>query len=138
MPVLTFRARPMTSATSTSTSTDGLAWALGACQGEDPELFFPVTESRSTLAPTNGELAALTVCARCPLAQRQDCLNLQLRAGAANQWGVSGGMTAAQRRHLLRTTRPATKVEAQVARQLGSDVPVGSSTAAAPALPLAG
>jgi hypothetical protein len=131
-------ARTMTGTVHTTTSTVASpSPAAKPCHGEDPELFFPVAESRSALTATDGELAALAVCGRCPLAQRQECLTGQLQAGVAHQWGVSGGMTAAQRRHLLRGKRNAVLVAAQVVRQLGADVPGGASTAAV-VLPLAG
>ncbi|MEV7782732.1 WhiB family transcriptional regulator [Kitasatospora sp. NPDC088351] len=118
------------SAARTATSTTTPAPAPRPCQGVDPELFYPKTESSSALGTTDGEQAALYICARCPLTQRTTCLTDQLSHGPTNQWGVSGGTTAAQRRHILRHGTPSDAVTAQLRGQLGQ--------ATTPALPLAG
>jgi WhiB family redox-sensing transcriptional regulator len=61
------------------------------CAETDPEAFFP--------EPGAMPLAALQVCARCPV--RLDCLTDALhRRDIA--FGVLGGKTPNQRRHLLR------------------------------------
>jgi WhiB family redox-sensing transcriptional regulator len=54
----------------------------GACQGEDPELFFPVTAAGPALAQV---LAAKAVCFRC--AVRAACLAFALATGQAGIWG---------------------------------------------------
>lgn len=64
-----------------------------ACTGMDPNVFFPLTTSKSDQA------AALAVCARCPVTDL--CLAYALEH---DEPGVWGGMTARQRtlmrRHL--------------------------------------
>ncbi|WP_331730890.1 WhiB family transcriptional regulator (plasmid) [Kitasatospora sp. NBC_00070] len=106
MPIVTYRARPMTGVARTATSTTSTpASPVRPCRQVDPELFFPVPESRTAQTPTDRELIALAVCARCPLPRRQTCLTQQLAYGPTAQWGVVGGTTAAQRRELLRADR---------------------------------
>ncbi len=73
----------------------------------DPERMFPVDESGPGQPPTPGELAAVAVCARCPVlaACRAAVLEMPLA------YGVAGGLTAAQRRQ-LRATRPGRRTAA--------------------------
>lgn len=54
----------------------------GACRGEDPELFFPVTAAGPALAQA---FAAKAVCFRC--AVRAACLSYALATGQAGIWG---------------------------------------------------
>ena len=72
-------------------------WAeLAACQDEDPELFFPISQ----VGPGARQSAqAKAVCARCPV--RADCLRYALDNGLDH--GVFGGTTADERRRLVRT-----------------------------------
>ncbi|HET6286049.1 MAG TPA: WhiB family transcriptional regulator [Amycolatopsis sp.] len=66
-----------------------------ACRGEDPELFFPVTET----GPGARQAArAKAVCARCPVISA--CLAFAVDNGLAE--GVFGGLTRSERRRLIR------------------------------------
>ncbi|MEV6912311.1 WhiB family transcriptional regulator [Amycolatopsis sp. NPDC051071] len=66
-----------------------------ACRGEDPELFFPVTET----GPGARQVTrAKAVCARCPVTSA--CLAYALDNGLAH--GVFGGLTGSERRRPLR------------------------------------
>ena len=70
--------------------------AQAACQDEDPELFFPISE----VGPGARQIErAKAVCARCPV--RSECLGYALDSGLDH--GVFGGTTAAERRNLVRT-----------------------------------
>lgn len=67
------------------------ALSEAACRGEDPELFFPVTET----GPGARQAArAKAVCARCPVTSA--CLAYALDNGLAH--GVFGGLTGSERR----------------------------------------
>ncbi|MCO6009034.1 WhiB family transcriptional regulator [Actinoallomurus purpureus] len=73
---------------------------LAACQGVDPELFFPVSAS----GPALDQVAeAKQVCASCPVVS--DCLAWALRAGESA--GVWGGTTPDERRYLRLKPLPA-------------------------------
>lgn len=67
----------------------------------DPDRMFPAVESIRAGVPTEGERAALTVCARCPLATpcREWALDVRL------PYGVAGALTAADRRATRRSPR---------------------------------
>lgn len=65
----------------------------GACRGEDPELFFPVTAAGPALAQV---FAAKAVCFRC--AVRAACLSYALATGQAGIWGG----TTQEERHVMR------------------------------------
>lgn len=65
----------------------------GACRGEDPELFFPVTAAGPALAQV---FAAKAVCFRC--AVRAACLSYALVTGQAGIWGG----TTQEERHAMR------------------------------------
>jgi WhiB family transcriptional regulator, redox-sensing transcriptional regulator len=65
----------------------------GACQGEDPELFFPIAATGPALAQV---LAAKAVCFRC--AVRAACLSYALATGQAGIWGG----TTQEERHAMR------------------------------------
>jgi WhiB family redox-sensing transcriptional regulator len=64
---------------------------LGACQNEDPDLFFPITSAGPAVAQV---AAAKAVCARCTV--REACLRYAL--GARQDHGVWGGMSEDERR----------------------------------------
>jgi WhiB family transcriptional regulator, redox-sensing transcriptional regulator len=90
-----------------------------ACQGEDPELFFPI----STTGPARLQLMeAKRVCARCPVLS--ECLRWAIVTGMEH--GVWGGMSEGERRALRRRIarrrllKPqTTEVDAAGAAQLG-------------------
>jgi WhiB family redox-sensing transcriptional regulator len=70
-----------------------LGWmSRGACQGEDPELFFPFTANGAAVHQIT---AAKAVCARCPV--RAICLAYAVTTG---QDGIWGGTTPEERRAL--------------------------------------
>lgn len=70
---------------------DERPWAARAeCRGEDPALFFP--------GPDDDTLAALSICARCPV--RQECLEYAIEA--RERFGIWGGTTERQRRRMVR------------------------------------
>ncbi|GGJ29609.1 WhiB family transcriptional regulator [Streptomyces brasiliensis] len=64
---------------------------LAACRDEDPDLFFPISDTGRSLAQTR---RAKSVCHRCPV--REPCLRWALRTGQAA--GIWGGTTEAERR----------------------------------------
>lgn len=69
-----------------------------ACRDEDPELFFPVSET----GPGARQVAAAkAVCAGCPV--RAECLEYALDIGLDH--GIFGGTTDGERRKLFRRTR---------------------------------
>lgn len=70
--------------------------ARAACQDEDPELFFPISE----VGPGARQIErAKAVCTRCPV--RGECLSYAVDSGLDH--GVFGGTTAVERRGLVRT-----------------------------------
>jgi len=94
--------------TTTSTSRPATAHhtitkPVAACWGVDPELFFGPSDSPEDGPTAAWERAALAVCGRCPLVEV--CREAALEFGASEQYGVVGGMTAGQRRQVLRSTR---------------------------------
>jgi WhiB family transcriptional regulator, redox-sensing transcriptional regulator len=72
-------------------------WMINAaCRTKDPETWFPVSE----IGPGATQVAeAKAVCAGCPV--REDCLEFALALGL--DYGVFGGMSASERRKLVRT-----------------------------------
>jgi WhiB family redox-sensing transcriptional regulator len=78
---------------------------VAICQGEDPDLFFPIGNASS--GPTLIQIdEAKAVCRRCPV--RDQCLDRALRADPVD--GIWGGTTEAERRSLRRAAavpRPA-------------------------------
>lgn len=68
---------------------------FAACNGEDPELFFPVGTSGPAILQT---AQAKAVCHRCPAAS--NCLTWALQSG--QDAGVWGGMSEDERRSLKR------------------------------------
>jgi WhiB family transcriptional regulator, redox-sensing transcriptional regulator len=76
-----------------TTAIDSLAewWSLAACQGADPELFFPASGKN----PVRAQLAAAkAVCAGCPV--QAECLQYALATGPVH--GIWGGLTEEERR----------------------------------------
>lgn len=67
---------------------DWMRWA--SCAEVEPDLFFPEAGSPGT--------AAKKVCARCPV--RSQCLQAAVEQG--EEFGVWGGLTAAERNELQR------------------------------------
>jgi WhiB family transcriptional regulator, redox-sensing transcriptional regulator len=97
---------------------------LGACQDEDPELFFPIGSSGPAVSQVK---AAKAVCGRCTV--RQECLSYALRSLQAD--GIWGGTTGEERlalRKMVARHRPE-----QAARR-ASPTP-SCQTAAVPAAP---
>lgn len=73
---------------------DERLWAAyAACRGADPSLFFAGVEGGDTCT-------AQRICAGCPV--NEECLEWALTTGVS--YGVWGGTTEAQRRHLVRRT----------------------------------
>ena len=79
------------------------ASARVGCTDEDPDVFFGPVDSSENGKFLIWEKKALAICAKC-LIQRE-CLAEALQHPAAQQYGVVGGMTASQRRALLRGSR---------------------------------
>ena len=71
-----------------------------ACRDEDPELFFPISETGPAARQAT---EAKAVCARCPV--REQCLRYALDNGLDH--GVFGGTTERERRAVTRRTRQA-------------------------------
>lgn len=104
-----------------------------ACRDEDPEIFFPIAPSDSTLSAA----AAKSVCQRCPVVH--DCLTWALDSG--QRLGVWGGLSELERRTLkrqrrelrLRLAKESSSQDAQIpSTELGR--PGGASTA--PTIPV--
>jgi WhiB family transcriptional regulator, redox-sensing transcriptional regulator len=75
------------------------AWMpRSACQGEDPEIFFPMAATGRALDQIS---AAKAICSRCPV--RQPCLRY---AVATIQDGIWGGTTTDERSGLRGPSRP--------------------------------
>jgi WhiB family redox-sensing transcriptional regulator len=76
-------------------------WAAAACNGWDPDIWFPEPSDRRQTA------VAKRICRRCPL--RDACL----LKGMSDDYGIFGGLDATERRELRRSNRssqPAHKV----------------------------
>lgn len=72
------------------------AWRVNAlCQDEDPDLFFPIGNTASTLYQTE---EAKAVCRRCPVIE--NCLQWALETG--QDAGVWGGTSEDERRAMTR------------------------------------
>jgi WhiB family transcriptional regulator, redox-sensing transcriptional regulator len=75
-----------------------LSWmSRGACRGEDPGLFFPLTESGSSLRQIE---RARAVCGRCPV--QATCLRYAIDT---RQQGIWGATTDDERRVMQQPTR---------------------------------
>jgi len=72
---------------------------LAACRSADPDLFFPISSSGSSLAQV---AQAKAICAGCPV--RRECLAFAVRTHQVH--GVWGGLSE-QERHPLRSVTPA-------------------------------
>lgn len=71
---------------------NALEWASrAACRGEDLNLFF--TEDKLKVA------RAKRICGRCPV--HEECLAEALRAEDGSRYGISGGLTPAERAELV-------------------------------------
>ena len=70
----------------------------GACQGQDPELFFPVAATGPARAQV---FAAKVVCFRCTV--RAACLSYALATGQAGIWG---GTTQEERQVMRQSSGP--------------------------------
>ncbi len=81
----------------------------GACQGEDPELFFPITTAGPALAQV---FAAKAVCFRC--AVRAACLSYALATGQAGIWGG----TTQEERHAMQ--RPSDRMTRERSARFGA------------------
>ncbi len=75
---------------------------LGACRGEDTNLFFHPEGERGPRRAAR-DAAAKAVCARCPVVA--ECAAHAL--AAREPYGVWGGMTEHEREELLSAARPA-------------------------------
>jgi WhiB family transcriptional regulator, redox-sensing transcriptional regulator len=76
----------------------GLSWmSRGACRGGDPGLFFPLSESGSSLWQIE---QARAICRRCPVLTT--CLRYAMDTG---QEGIWGGTTDDERRAIHRSAR---------------------------------
>ena len=85
---------------SSDTATGPFGWmSLGACQSEDPELFFPIATSGAALLQID---AAKAVCRDC--AVRAACLAFGIHT---SQDGIWGGTTSEERRAMRRQPAPA-------------------------------
>lgn len=84
------------------TAAHNLPAQVPACWGVDPELFFGPGDSDEGQNILDWEQRALSVCAACPV--QAGCLAAALEFPRDEQHGVIGGMTAAQRRVLLRAS----------------------------------
>jgi len=71
--------------------------AYAACRGGNPELFFPLRESKKG-APTELAALAIAVCEQCPVAQ--ECLEGALERD--ERFGIWGGKTTTERREMVR------------------------------------
>lgn len=71
------------------------AWVdRAACTEDDAPLFYPEAGSGRSSATAVRAGAAKAICERCPV--RLDCLTY----GINDDWGIYGGLTAAERRTL--------------------------------------
>jgi hypothetical protein len=89
-----------------------------ACWEVDPEVFFGPADSSEGGPVHSWERRALAVCAGCPMLTA--CRAEALEFAADEQYGVSGGMTAGQRRAVLRGSRPGSG-RARQTRKRGRD-----------------
>jgi WhiB family redox-sensing transcriptional regulator len=76
------------------TAPTGQNWReQAACQGTDPEVFYPVGAATQLTVRT---LRAKQVCADCPV--RQSCLaDVMATEDPGLRWGVCGGLSASER-----------------------------------------
>lgn len=93
-----------------------------ACWEVDPEVFYGPADSPERGPMHTWERRALTVCADCPLLA--SCRAEALEYPADEQYGVIGGMTAGQRRAVLRGSRAGQGRPRQTRRQRRDVFPV--------------
>lgn len=74
-----------------------------ACWGVEPEVFFGPADSPAGRPLHVWERRALEVCKRCPIVAA--CLTEALEYPVAEQYGVVGGMTAGQRKAVMKVQR---------------------------------
>jgi WhiB family transcriptional regulator, redox-sensing transcriptional regulator len=67
----------------------------GRCLGVDPEVFYPDEEDE------HGAELAKQICYSCPV--REVCLEHAI--GVREKWGIWGGLTARERRRIIRRRR---------------------------------
>ena len=73
----------------------GKKWmASAACLAVDPEIFFPARTDRI------GQAEAIAICTQCPV--RTECAEDDLCRTVSDQNGIRGGMTATERRKIIR------------------------------------
>lgn len=84
-------------------------WEDRPCEGTDLELWFgapddmPAELQETSADRQRREAVAKGVCGGCPFVAQ--CLADELQHGIGEQWGVRGGMTAAERQDLIRARR---------------------------------
>ena len=96
-----------------------MTWQVPACWEVDPEIFFGPADSPEGAPVHTWERRALAVCADCPVLAT--CRAEALEYAADEQYGVVGGMTAGQRRAVLRGSRLG-QSRARQTRKRGRDV----------------
>lgn len=85
--------------------------AAAPCLQSDPELGFPATtgERKRGTAREAREAAAKKICGPCPLAIRQECLEVAMRTegntSASGRYGVFGGLDPEERAALAKSRR---------------------------------
>lgn len=84
----------------------------GACHGEDPELFFPITAAG---AAQRQIAAAKAVCLRCPV--RGPCLSYALTTSPDGIWG---GTTPDERHRARRSPPAASRPKDRIAQGRGA------------------
>ena len=94
-------------------------WESRPCNGVDLVLWYgpPEADDGGYLEPPDQRLwrerRAKAICESCPF--RPPCLEAELTLKPQDQWGVRAGLTASQRRGLIRRRKEAAKRAAQEA-----------------------
>ena len=78
------------------------------CTNEDPELFFPTSESPNYAAQIR---EAKAVCRKCPINTRNNCLEFALETG--DKWAILGGTTPSEREVMRQRRHRKAEVEAR-------------------------
>jgi WhiB family transcriptional regulator, redox-sensing transcriptional regulator len=84
-------------------SAEAPGWQARPCLGTPLELWYGPDSDTARESPIERgwrDREALRLCAGCPV--QDACLAEELGWGIANQWGVRGGLTAEQRKALIR------------------------------------
>lgn len=87
---------------------DPVGWDDRPCLGTDLHLWYGPGEGEPEECPSERrwrEDVAKRVCAACPVIGH--CLSIELALPLDDQWGVRGGMTAQERREMIRARRRA-------------------------------